>query len=401
VAVAAVPAAAAAHPAPDGDGLDRVRPEVGPAVLTHGVDPMPKAEVGAETRSGSRVGFDLGDEERPPVCAPDYRQHVLYAQPTGATSRFGVAKPHIQAAMRRMNAVLNAESLASGGGTADFRVLCDGAGQVRVDSFVSAGSGLAEVIASARLAGFAAGHTNYTIFYDGQPGSGCGVATFWGDERPIEANLSNQRGGYAVVYRDCWFNEGAMHEIGHNMGAVQYSSPHSTGTGAHCNDEADAMCYSPDGGDRNQSPLTSCADAVRFDCGFDDYFDTAPEPGEYLATHWNLGSPLNRFLNLGPAPAPSAEESWEHHRFKVRRRTRSVKVKLSAQRGAPVALYVRARRPATDRAFTCRAAPGGRGASCRIRKPHRGIWFASVRALGTASEYRVRAGTGRRMRKLP
>ena len=58
------------------------------------------------------------------------------------------------------------------------------------------------------------------------------------------------------------------------------------------------MCYS-DGGDRDTGIWHRCDDFDHFDCGHDDYFDSAPEPGEYLATHWNLGWPLNRFLLLG------------------------------------------------------------------------------------------------------
>jgi hypothetical protein len=62
------------------------------------------------------------------------------------------------------------------------------------------------------------------------------------------------------------------------------------------------MCYSPDGGNRNQGGTSlDCADHLHFDCGHDDYFDTEPEAGEYLASHWNLGSPLNRFLAFGEA----------------------------------------------------------------------------------------------------
>lgn len=57
------------------------------------------------------------------------------------------------------------------------------------------------------------------------------------------------------------------------------------------------MCYAPDGGDKHQQgTVLNCSDRVYFDCGFDTYFDSAPEPGEYLESHWNMGSPVNRFI---------------------------------------------------------------------------------------------------------
>lgn len=60
------------------------------------------------------------------------------------------------------------------------------------------------------------------------------------------------------------------------------------------------MCYSPDGGTFHQEgTVTNCNDREYFDCGYDDYFDSNPEAGEYLATHWNMGSPLNKMIRFG------------------------------------------------------------------------------------------------------
>ena len=67
------------------------------------------------------------------------------------------------------------------------------------------------------------------------------------------------------------------------------------------------MCYSPDGGDRNQGGnVLDCAGRLHLDCGHDDYFDTAPEAGEYLASRWNIGSRVNRFLSFGGAAENAA-----------------------------------------------------------------------------------------------
>ena len=89
-----------------------------------------------------------------------------------------------------------------------------------------------------------------------------------------------------------------MHENGHNQGAVQPSAPDSTGSGAHCNDLLDVMCYAPDGGDRNQTEVSTCTDAMWFDCDNDTYFDVVPEGSEWLSNHWNLGSSANRFITI-------------------------------------------------------------------------------------------------------
>ena len=132
--------AGAHHPAPGEVSkrvLDRVLPERervadrlfriqvrGPDLLTHGPDPKP-AEAAAEP------GFGFGDPERPPVCGGSHYQHILYAQAATGPDNHAENVAPIRAAIRRMNAVLNADSLESGGPSADYRVLCDAGGEIQ------------------------------------------------------------------------------------------------------------------------------------------------------------------------------------------------------------------------------------------------------------------------------
>ncbi|MFE2726017.1 RICIN domain-containing protein [Kitasatospora sp. NPDC059327] len=138
----------------------------------------------------------------------------------------------------------------------------------------------------------------------------CGIGTFAGDERPGQDNLSNFGPSYGRTDSGCWGGHTAAHELGHNLGAVSNSAPNSS-KGGHCVDEWDLMCYS----DTPYYPAmkTVCPDNAsdaRLDCHHDDYYNTAPAPGSYLATHWNVAN--NRFLIAGggtgpnPSPTPTA-----------------------------------------------------------------------------------------------
>lgn len=283
------------------DGLYAVRIDGG-KLLTHGPDTV----AAADSRDGMSEGFSPGDEERPPHCADDYHQHILYGRPAGARDRYSLVAADLRAAVRRMNAVLNRESMLTAGVSADYKVRCDASGAISVGSFTARGNDFASIVDGARDAGFEAKNADYTIFFDGIEDA-CGMGSYVQDERLSTENASNRGGGYAVVYRDCWFTEIPMHENAHNQGAVQPNAPDSTGSGGHCNVERDVMCYSPDGGDRRQSgTVQHCRDTIRFDCRGDDYFNPAPKPGSYLASHWNLGSRLNRFIAFGDVRAPEA-----------------------------------------------------------------------------------------------
>ena len=281
------------------EGLYEVPLRTGPPLVTHGADPA--QEFTPDPREGA---------QRPPVCARDFHQHVLYGRPVTAPDELAATRPLIEAAMANANAELDRAAMASGGRHADYRVKCDSSGRLAIGTFVNLRSAsFADIVDAARLSGALDPNADYTIFYDDAAATSCGIGSFVPDDQPGVDNANNSGGGYAVVYPRCWNAKTVMHENGHNMGAVQSGAPHATGLNAHCRDESDVMCYA-DGAEGPAGMLDRCAGGEHFDCGDDDYFDTAPEPGEYLATHWNLGARANHFVHFsdplpGEATAPA------------------------------------------------------------------------------------------------
>lgn len=389
-----------------GDRLYRVPVGDGETAVTHGPDLPPPSGAGSRSVTGPIAGAP----ERPPVCSSQSYQHVLVAHLVGAPDRAGDVAEEVRASIRRMNWVLNEAATASGDTTADYRVLCDASGAIRVDSFASPSPAFEDVIRSAREAGFAAPGANYTIFFDSPlAGGGCGMGSYRRDDRLVAENRNNLGGGYAVTYQPCWQGATPMHESAHTMGAVQPGAPNGTGSGGHCNQTLDVVCYTPDGGDRNQDAwVSACTGERRFDCGDDDYFDAAPEPGEYLETHWNLGSPLNRFIAFGEGPPPAAEpentlpaapqpsapcsseacaqrlrlgvssRGTAHpalYRLRVPRG--SVSLRVSASAAGQLRLSFRRGAAPRDDSWDCRIAPGS-SRPCRIRGPRSGRWYVAV-----------------------
>ena len=334
----------------------------------------------------------------------------------------------IRSTLARINHALNAQAAASGSGlTADFKYLCDSSGEVRIDSFASSGGSFQEIVQAAQAAGFNRPNADYTIFFDaGASERLCGIASYMSDERLTPANASNTGGGYAVTYEPCWTGSVAMHEIAHNQGAVPYGAPNSTGSGAHCDEGEDVLCYTPDGGDRNQGALTVACSSIQFDCNSDDYFDVAPQPGEYLAAHWNLGSPLNRFIAFGAAvlepvaeadstPPPSCQArrcatplrlgvpahgevragAATLYRLPLHQRLRSLRVVVRAD--APLSVAIRRRMPPRARPVpacgTSRPNEPG-GGICTVHAPASGPWFLSIRAATDADVRYALAAVG-------
>jgi hypothetical protein len=129
----------------------------------------------------------------------------------------------------------------------------------------------------------------------------CGIADAPVDDRKTADNASNFGPTFARVDNGCWSPPIAAHELGHNLGAVQYSAPHTSG-GGHCTDEWDLMCYSDE--PNYPAMTTTCEDKAHddlFDCHHDDYSSTNPAAGSYLATHYNSAD--STFLNAESLPS--------------------------------------------------------------------------------------------------
>jgi len=258
---------------------------------------------------------------RTPACADankDYYGQLVYARPSDGKDRYDIKVPILRKWIAYANGIVNTEAKQFGV-TADLKIACKD-GEISVLNIILPISSTSTVTSGTIYAALKdRGLTNtrikYIVWYDGEA-VGCGggdqkcTAQFSNnhgpDDRLSEDNLYNTGGDFAVVFGvedELTGPIRMLHEYAHNMGAVQFNAPHSTGEG-HCNDEppidkggTDVMC-------KSDNPSTtfenSCSGyQFRFDCNNDDYFNPKPKAGSYLATHWNLGSTLNRFIAFG------------------------------------------------------------------------------------------------------
>lgn len=275
----------------------------GARLLTHGPDAAPDA-VAVHLPSAS------------PACAAgadDFALRVLHVVPPATLDPGAPRVALIRAGAAAMTGVMLESALPLG---ADVRpkFFCDDAGEVEVTRVRVATPTLrasfATLVADVRAQGFDRPNEKYLLLYEGFVLCECiGQGQVHDDDRALEENAYNTGPMYAAVYLA---NHGAgaatgtlskamLHEAGHILGAVQLSAPHSTGQW-HCTDGRDVMCY-PDGsaarydaGACPRIPVSEVGPELPFDCGNDDYFHPLPPAGSYLADHWNVGAPLNRFV---------------------------------------------------------------------------------------------------------
>jgi Ricin-type beta-trefoil lectin domain-like len=248
------------------------------------------------------------------------RVQVLYAYQTGTASRYSQYLASFRAWAAGVDAIFDTSAAQTGGGR-HVRYVTTPDCEVAVTEVELPAGALDTVnatIAVLRSLGYQRADRKYLIFADANVY--CGIGTFAGDDRPGAGNRSNTGPGYGRADAGCWSPVVVAHELAHNLGAVHNSAPNSSQAG-HCVDGYDVMCQAdPGAGARpDRLPCPNRADARLLDCNHDDYFNTNPKRGSYLATHWNVAD--SQFLvddSAGPAaqqpsaptgPAPVATPS--------------------------------------------------------------------------------------------
>lgn len=263
--------------------------------LTHGGDFDP-------ARDETLVAAGFAPERAPPcVDEPllDHHAHYVYAYPADLPDRSAQLAPELRRMVAEANGLLYQEGMEFGAPT-EYRFLCDADGRITISvvplPFTRGNATYVEVAAFLHGAGFADPHAKYWLFVDDPTSCGCGGIAF----APLDSQRSplNRANGGALFGANYGYTGsfGAlvhMHENGHNLGAVNAGAPDQSG-GAHCNDGQDIMCY-PDGGWNSTYRGDVCA-RMHFDCDHDTYFHPDPPAGSWVARRWQLGAPIDRFV---------------------------------------------------------------------------------------------------------
>ncbi|HVE92979.1 MAG TPA: hypothetical protein VNE62_11880 [Actinomycetota bacterium] len=273
--------------------------EIGSTGLcTHGPDETHRLPGGHGTaRSGEPALGDPTSGGTPSGTVPcdgdgtsGKRIHAIYMRASTEPDRYEEVLPSIRGWGAEMNRIVEQSSLKTQG-MRRLRFVTDASCNLVVSNVTvtpTAVTSFASMVEQLRARGFNNNYRKYAIWFDTVNPGLCGIGTAIRDDRPALDNLSNNRVGYGRSDTRCW-GRSEIHEVMHNLGAVQNSAPHSTGF-AHCTDENDIMCYQ----DEPTTQITTlCPDPLDqriLDCGNDDYFSTAPGAGTYLATHWNTAN---------------------------------------------------------------------------------------------------------------
>ncbi len=267
----------------------------------HGPDPVPEGAAPIEA-PGEDVA--VSERARHPQCAnssygSQYAIQIIYARAYNDADRFDALRSTLINQVLEANGLLHDEGVQTGAGV-DLRFRCiDGFLDIRNEVLPTSkgAANFGSIIEDLRNLGYTSGRVKHWVFYDDPGACGCaGQGSMYVDDRASTSNWNNGNGGalFGVNFGYDWTV--GLHELGHNMGAVQDSAPHSTRAG-HCFDGRDIMCYDDDGPRGNLYSGNYCS-GEPFDCNHDDYFHANPARGSYLANYWNIAHQRNRFIKL-------------------------------------------------------------------------------------------------------
>jgi hypothetical protein len=309
-------------------------------LCTHGPDAPPKGfdvkrDIAPVPNTPERVA--PGAEPKPDtagltICEGDHvsgnRTQVLYVRASDVVDRYNTYLTSIRRWAADADRIYSTSAVETGG-TRRIRfrtTVVGGVCEIDVFNVVVSATGddnFANTINEVKNQGHNFTNRKYMMFVDANVY--CGIGSIWGDSQSGQANANNVGPSYGRIDTGCWGGFVAAHEHNHNLGGVQRDAPHTsfyTGTpdGWHCTDDYDVMCYDDDG----TGPITPqivCSDLSRdenrFDCNNDDYYNTNPPSGSYLATNWNVAN--NQFLiNEGNCPDSYLERDGDDDRSHAR-----------------------------------------------------------------------------------
>jgi len=275
---------------------------------THGPDPAPEgidATKSVEPLSTGEDGIEAVAEAIP--CEGDgvtgYRVQMIYARASDKADRYDQFAVSFQTYASNMNDMFVQSGLQTGSARS-LRFVTDVSCNVtvaRATLSVTGDDSIGNTASELRSQGFNRTDRKYVVWTDATVY--CGIGYISGDTKHTQDNANNLGPTFGRVDSGCWGAGTAVHELVHNLGGAQLNAPHTSG-GWHCTDEYDRLCYN-DGGDIMTYVCPSDQES-RLDCNKDDYFNTNPPAGSYLANYWNVAN--SRFLIAGnpviPPPTP-------------------------------------------------------------------------------------------------
>jgi len=296
------------------DGL-RVEVPRAPDACTHGPDPAPAGEDVRERRSVPELRAEEKEEQLDAApeladCIGDGasgdRVELIYARASDRPDRYSQTVSLIQGLAGDMADRMK-QSAAESGGSRTLRYVTESC-TVVVRNVVLSTTGddtLGRTAGELAAKGYNRADRKYLTFVDANVY--CGVAYAPGNVARVDAG--------------CWNGRVGLHELMHNLSAVDPAAPNTSG-GYHCTDESDLMCYSDSPLYPTMRQVCPTSHEALLDCNGDDYFNTAPRAGNFLSGNPGLNTADSTFVadrDLAlPVFLPATPSGYRGPRYTVR-----------------------------------------------------------------------------------